>query len=116
MEELSAAVRDAGIEVNGWHGGSQAGDDWGESLRHWIDGADLVVLVVTEQALRSQEVLFELGAAKAMKKPILSLLVAKRGEPGHIPFSFASPPVKVESPREAAEHIKKYAALRMTTV
>lgn len=50
-----------------------AGENWPERLKAEIKSADLVIALATPKALDSSWVLQELGAAWALKKPIIAI-------------------------------------------
>ena len=112
-------LRDAGVEVNGWHSDFASRGRLGRVIaamdrlpRTWLS------LLFTEQRAAYPRMFFSSsGVAKAMKKTILCFAGGEaRGASPHSFFVSTVPSSKVESPQEAAEQIKQYAAQRMTTV
>jgi hypothetical protein len=58
---------------NIWLDRFAVGGNWADSLRHALTDADGVVLVLSDAALHSNQVMFELGAADALGKNIMAV-------------------------------------------
>lgn len=77
--ELAAGLRDA--ELSGWMDQSDiaTGDAIADKLKESLRQASAIVLLVSERSLKSQWVQFELGAAFAMGKSIIPILIDEAG-------------------------------------
>jgi hypothetical protein len=54
-----------------------AGENWESQLRRELSESDYVVALLTPQSVRSTVVLHDLGAAWALRKPIISLITRR---------------------------------------
>jgi nucleoside 2-deoxyribosyltransferase len=52
-------------------------DDWLEKLRSELADSDLVIVLLTPAAFRSSWILYEVGAAWALEKPIIPVLTPR---------------------------------------
>lgn len=77
--ELRANLRD--MEVTGWMDESDiaTGEAISEKIRDSLKRASAVIVIVSEQSLKSPWVQFELGAAEGMGKPIIPILIGAAG-------------------------------------
>ena len=116
VRELVSSLKDAGLEP--WIDDFlPIGEHWLVSLRQRIELAELVISVLTEHSLRSPVFLFELGAAKAARRQVLALLVTENGQPLDIPEGITGHVyLRVKSPREAADQVKRYVSEQMAGV
>ena len=73
--QLLSALRDFNIE--GWMDDTDiaAGSAVGDAVRSAIQKASAVVVLVSPMSVRSQWVSFEVGAAQALQKPIVPILL-----------------------------------------
>lgn len=76
---LLEALRDA--EVSGWMDESDltTGGASAQKMRDSIRRASAVIVLISEQSVKSKWVQFELGAAFEMGKPIIPILIGKAG-------------------------------------
>lgn len=70
------ALSDAGLAVYTGQEMLRAGQDWGKSLRDALMSSREVCLIVSPQALASAWIMAELGAAWALGKPVVPVLVS----------------------------------------
>lgn len=70
------------LEVGGWLDGSDiaAGSAFPEAIRKALNRASAVLVLVSPSSLKSQWVQFEVGAAEALGKPIIPILVSGEDE------------------------------------
>ena len=107
-DELASLLEAAGVKVIGPNSVSP-GDRWEAFFRQSLESAEVVVAVLTNHSVRSQHLLFELGAAMGAKKQMILLLVAQEKELFELPPLLAGQfLLRVQSPQEAAERIKQH--------
>jgi hypothetical protein len=77
VRELHASLRDT--LVSGWMDRSDiaSGEVKAQSVKESLRRADAIVVLVSERSLKSQWVQFEVGAAFAIDKPIIPILVGR---------------------------------------
>jgi hypothetical protein len=83
--ELAAGFRDA--ELSGWMDQSDiaTGEAIAEKLKESLRQASAIVVLVSERSLKNQWVQFELGAAFAMGKSIIPVLIGEAGIESSLP-------------------------------
>ena len=85
-KNLADGLRDKGMEI--WvadHLGKVAGSSWAKYIREALTGADVVLIVLSDAALNSSHVMFELGAADALGKKIVAVHADDRRLPYPLP-------------------------------
>lgn len=77
--EVASRLRTAleGIEVSGWldHSDIAAGDAIAAKVKEALQQAGALIVLVSPRSLESKWVQFEVGAAYAMEKPIIPIIV-----------------------------------------
>lgn len=117
VTELASMLQTAGIEVTDRESGYRLGDDIDQFFRESIGSAELIVPIITERWSHSPNALFELGAARAMGKQMLPLVIMRKELSTQVPEFLADQNfVRVESSQEAVEQIKRFAMTRMAGV
>lgn len=83
--ELRTNLRD--MEITGWMDESDlaAGEAFSKKIRDSLRRASAVIVIVSEESLRSPWVKFELGAAESMGKPIIPILIGSVGIEERLP-------------------------------
>jgi hypothetical protein len=77
LRQVIGAVRAGGDEVFCWETSRVPGNGAWASIFQWIDQADLVVVIITDQTVsRAMSVGQEVGRALAKSKPVLPLVAA----------------------------------------
>ena len=117
VRSLVLLLRANGMQVHAGADDPPAEAHWLNALRERIDAAELVIAVLSPPALRSSVTMFELGAARAACKPILSLLVPPHGQEEEIPKDIIGTHFsRANSPQEAAAAIERHVAEQMAGV
>jgi nucleoside 2-deoxyribosyltransferase len=73
VAQLSEAIEKQGGDVFS-NADLAAGENWFDRIQGEIQGSDLIVFVVPAREGEGQSALFEIGAAKALGKPILAIV------------------------------------------
>lgn len=114
---LASLLIEAGVEVSGDENGPRLGENAGQWLQRQLEAATFVVPVFTTHPSFSPRVLFTLGTAWEMGKPVMPLLIVPVGESPQRPayLSESLDLLPVTWPGEAAEQLQKALSMRMAT-